>query len=121
MSEVPGSGSGSVDPEAKPAALDDRRKALGASLDGARRRNEPPPDQAGRGTAMGMAFKVATEFVAGLLVGGGIGWYLDEWLGTKPAFFLLFFALGAAAGMMNVFRQAYRMNREMQDAARKDD
>ncbi len=70
---------------------------------------------------MGMAFKVATEFVAGLLVGGGIGWYLDKWLGTKPAFFLLFFALGAAAGMMNVFRQAYRMNREMQDAEHKDD
>lgn len=62
-----------------------------------------------------MAFKVATEFLAGLLVGGGIGWYLDDWFGTRPVLFLLFFALGAAAGMLNVFRQAYRMNREMQD------
>jgi len=62
-----------------------------------------------------MAFKVATEFLAGLLVGGVIGWYLDQWFGTRPVLFLLFFALGAAAGMLNVFRNAYRMNREMQD------
>jgi len=67
-----------------------------------------------------MAFRVATEFVAGLLVGGAIGWFLDDWLGSAPVFFLLFLALGAAAAMTNVFRQAYRMNREMADAGKTD-
>ena len=115
MTGVPGTGPGSVDPAAKPADLDGRRKALGASLEGAKRRHGPPPDQSARASALGMAFKVATEFVAGLLVGGAIGWYLDQWLGTRPLLFLLFLALGAAAAMTNVFRQAYRMNRELAD------
>ncbi len=118
MSDAPGTGPGSVEPAARSADLDDRRKALGASLEGARRRHEPPPTEASaRGSALGTAFKIATEFVAGLAVGGGIGWYLDYWLGTRPFLFLLFLALGAAAGFMNVFRQAYRMNREAQAEA----
>lgn len=61
-----------------------------------------------------MAFRIATELLAGLILGGVIGWFLDDWLGTKPFLFLVFFALGAAAGMLNVFRYAYRMNRAAQ-------
>jgi len=61
-----------------------------------------------------MALKIATELVAGLLVGGGIGWFLDDWVGSRPLFFLLFLALGAAAGFINVFRSAHRMNAEAQ-------
>lgn len=120
MSDAPGTGPGSVDPAARPADLDRRRKAHGASLTNARQRHAPPADGAARATALGMAFRVGTEFVAGLLVGGVIGWFLDDWLGTAPLFFLLFLALGAAAAMMNVFRQAYRMNRAVAEAGKSD-
>ena len=37
-------------------------------------------------------------------MGVGIGWALDRWLGTKPWLMIAFFVLGAAAGMMNVYR-----------------
>ncbi|MEJ8571743.1 AtpZ/AtpI family protein [Microbaculum marinum] len=57
-----------------------------------------------------MALKVATEFVAGMVVGGAIGWFLDKWIGSSPLFFLVFLALGAAAGITSVYRTAYRMN-----------
>ena len=36
----------------------------------------------------------------------GIGLLLDKWLGTTPWLLLLFFLLGSAAGIMNVFRVA---------------
>ena len=48
--------------------------------------------------------RVATELVAGVIVGAFIGWVLDNWLGTSPLFLLVLFFLGAIAGMLNVWR-----------------
>lgn len=58
---------------------------------------------------MGMAFRLSTELVAGLVVGGVIGWLLDKWLGSEPWFLLIFFFLGTAAGILNVFRTAKQL------------
>ena len=55
------------------------------------------------GTAAIMG-RVATELVAGVVVGAFIGWALDQWLETSPLFLLLMFFLGAIAGMLNVWR-----------------
>src|SRR5437764_9325075 len=63
-------------------------------------------------SAFGFAFRIGVELLAALVVGGGIGWLLDHWLGTLPLFLLIFFFLGAGAGMLNVFRAAKEMNRE---------
>ena len=38
-----------------------------------------------------------------------IGWALDRWLGTAPFLMVVFLVLGAAAGIMNVFRAAKAM------------
>ena len=48
-------------------------------------------------------------------MGGAIGWGLDWWIGTKPIFFLVFLMIGIAAGIMNVFRSARRMNEAASD------
>lgn len=48
--------------------------------------------------------RIGAELVAALIIGVGFGLVLDSWLGTKPWFMLVFFVLGAAAGMFNVFR-----------------
>lgn len=48
--------------------------------------------------------RIGVELVAALLVGVGIGWLLDQWLGTTPWLMLVFFLLGSASGMFNVYR-----------------
>jgi ATP synthase protein I len=53
---------------------------------------------------MALAGRVTTELVAGVVVGTIIGWALDNWLGTTPTLMVVFFFLGSAAGMMNVWR-----------------
>mgnify|MGYP001449914076 FL=1 len=69
-------------------------------------------DEEKKGSFMGSAFKLGTELVAAVGVGTIIGFILDTWFGTKPWLIIIFFFLGAAAGMLNVIRTANRMQKE---------
>jgi ATP synthase protein I len=69
-------------------------------------------DSEKRGSFMGSAFKLGTELVAAVGVGTIIGFILDNWFGTKPWLIIIFFFLGASAGMLNVIRTANRMQKE---------
>ena len=62
-----------------------------------------------RGSYMGFAFKLGTDLVAAVAVGTIIGFILDSWFGTKPWLIIIFFFLGAIAGILNVIRTANRM------------
>ena len=59
---------------------------------------------ASQGSALGMGMRVGVELVSALAVAVAIGWFLDEWLGTRPFLLMLFFVLGGAAGVANVWR-----------------
>jgi ATP synthase protein I len=90
---------------------------LGQRLDEAQRKRAtgakaPPPTQ------LGIAGRFATELVAALLVGGGLGWGVDWLFGhfgyhTRPVFLIVMFMLGAAAGIRNVMRAAQELNAAM--------
>ena len=66
----------------------------------------------------GWAMKLSVELAAGLLVGGGIGWFLDYLMGTKPWMLILFFFLGGAAGMWTVYKSSME---QMKQSALDDD
>lgn len=84
-------------------------RALGNRLDAVERdraaRNAKPAP-----SAMGMAFRFATEIVVALVVGGGLGWLADHYLHTKPVFIIVLSLLGGAAGIRNVIMAANEMN-----------
>ena len=69
-------------------------------------------DNEKRGSFMGSAFKLGTELVSAVAVGTIIGFILDSWFDTKPWLIIIFFFLGAAAGMLNVIKAANRMQKE---------
>ncbi len=71
----------------------------------------PAAADKGKGEASGfsMAMRAGTEMVSALIVGVGIGLLLDNWLDTKPWFFVVFFFLGAGAGVLNVYRATSSM------------
>ena len=95
----------------------DRLTDLGKKLDEITTRQAagakaPAPSQSN------IAFRFTTELVAALIVGGGLGWGIDWLFGhfgyhTKPAFMIVFFGLGAAAGIRNVMRAANEINAEI--------
>ncbi len=101
---------GEMTPEQQDA-FKKRSEALGKRLGEARHRDAPEKGGASsdKGAAMGRAMRVSAELIGGIVVGGAIGWFLDKWLGLdKPWFFILFFLLGAAAGILNVVRMSMR-------------
>ena len=89
--------------------LDSRLQAARERDAQARGQREAGPKQTN--SAMGYALRVGVELVAGLVVGSLIGWTLDQWFGTTPAMLILFFFLGAGAGIRNVFRTAQEINK----------
>ena len=93
-----------------------RLDSLGEQLAEAKSRHAPAPgpEPQGQGAALGQALRLGIELVAGVAVGGFIGWWLDRFLGTAPLLMVAFLGLGAAAGIMNVVRTAKRMQAEAQ-------
>lgn len=57
---------------------------------------------------MGALSTVGLSFVLAIVIGAWSGKLLDNWLGTSPWLFFLFFFLGLAAGIINVYRTAGR-------------
>ena len=65
-----------------------------------------------KGVFLGNAFRLGTELVSAVVVGTIIGFILDSWFDTKPWLIIVFFFLGAAAGMLNVIKTAKQMQKE---------
>ncbi len=63
--------------------------------------------------SLGKALKISTELVAAVVVGTTIGYLLDGWFDTKPVLTICFFFMGVAAGILNVFRSAKKMNNKL--------
>ena len=63
--------------------------------------------------SLGKALKISTELVASVVVGSTIGFLLDNWFDTKPLLTICFFIMGVAAGILNVFRSAKKMQKKL--------
>lgn len=93
-------------PERRPT---DDLASIEARLAEAKRKAEPQPTPGQvAGSAFGQGTRLALELVSGVLVGAGLGYLLDRWLGTKPWAMILFFMLGLVAGFMNLLRAVNR-------------
>lgn len=68
-------------------------------------------------SAVGTASVIGLHMVSGILVGGVIGYFLDEWLGTGPWLKLVFFLFGVGAGFYNVYLDTMRLLKEQSAAS----
>lgn len=99
---------GNHDPEKarEDAALSGRLRELDKRLAANRvQSGRDAGDDSGRGQAgAAQAMRMAADFVAGVLVGGAVGWGVDRFFGTSPWGLAVFLLLGFAAGILNVLR-----------------
>ena len=99
------------------ADLAGRLDRLSRDLDAERlERAAAAPRERGDGAGYGQAVKLASEFVAGILVGAALGWGLDRLAGTSPWGLIGFLLLGFCAGVLNVVRASGRMTEEVKNS-----
>jgi ATP synthase protein I len=104
----PKGGSGAKDADGDKALAErlgalERRLRAAEGERAARRADEARMENSGP-SGLGQALRLSSEFMAGIIVGGGLGWAIDRWLGTSPWGMILLLMLGFAAGVMNVMR-----------------
>ncbi|NOZ32203.1 MAG: hypothetical protein GXP01_03825 [Alphaproteobacteria bacterium] len=61
-------------------------------------------------SGVGRAYRLATEFIAAIIVGAFLGWGIDSLLGTMPFGLITLLLIGFAAGVVNVVRAARDIN-----------
>jgi ATP synthase protein I len=103
-----GQNRGERDREGQPAEDDSFEARLRRARE--RRRADagsgPRPPGGTDASALARGFRLSSELVGAVLLGGAIGWLLDRWLGISPWGMIVFLLLGFAAGVLNVMRAA---------------
>lgn len=61
-------------------------------------------------SGLSRGFRLASEFVAAIIVGVGLGYLIDMFLPTSPWGMVVFVLLGFAAGVLNMTKAARQMN-----------
>jgi ATP synthase protein I len=100
-----------------------RVEEIDAKLKAARAANPKPTPQEAPSNVMsqrqtGVAYRVLIDMIAGLLVGGFLGYWIDRWLGWAPYSLVTGLVLGFVAGVNNAWRAIRAYSK---DAAGGDD
>lgn len=83
------------------AQIDRKRPAAESAL-------SAHPESGKGASSLGQALRLSSEFTAGVLAGGLLGWLFDRMLGTKPWGLIVLLLLGFVAGIYNVMRATGR-------------
>ena len=102
--------------------IDAQLKAVRATVE------KPRPEGANSAVGSGMsqrqtsvAYRVMVDMIAGLLVGGFLGYWLDRWLGWTPWSLVTGLVLGFVAGVNNAWRAIRDYSRDAAKAGGSDE
>ncbi|MDR2141952.1 MAG: AtpZ/AtpI family protein [Deltaproteobacteria bacterium] len=80
---------------------------------------EPPKDRIRQASVLATASSIGLALVIAIFLGAAGGWWLDNFLGTRPWCFVIGLLLGVVAGYRNVYVLAMRLEKS-QEKDKKD-
>ncbi len=95
----------------------ERLAALSDKISQTRQKRQPVASDRPNAAMLGLAWRLMVEMLAGIGVGGFVGWWMDKWFQTAPVFLLLLLLLGMAAGLLNSVRTVAEMRRKLDEQA----
>ena len=100
-----------------PAGTRQRVEEMEAKLKAARAANprpshNEPPSNVMSQRQTGVAYRILVDMIAGLLVGGFLGYWLDRWQGWAPYSLVIGLVVGFAAGVNNAWRAIRQYSKE---------
>lgn len=103
--------SGRRERDAEEAALNARLRNLGERISSLSPKAPDPDSGAAAGrrgnpSNLARALRLSSEFIAGIVLGGFLGWLVDQLTGWSPWGLIVFLMLGFAAGTLNAMRSA---------------
>lgn len=87
-------------------SLDDLRDKIAKS------RRDAEESKGSAGKYRGSSLSSGTELIAGVAAGAFLGYYLDQWLNTRPLMIILMIFLGAAGGVLNIYRSGMKTSED---------
>jgi ATP synthase protein I len=75
-----------------------------------------PPGEKSAWTALAELSSIGFAMVLATVIGLAGGYFLDQWLGTKPWLLLIGLGLGIAAGFVMFFRAVRKAGRELDES-----
>ena len=93
---------------AEDAELARRLRSLDRQLGAERDADQGPPGTTAGRSLPGMArgMRLATDFIAGIVLGAALGWGFDQLFHTSPWGLIVWVILGFIAGTLNMVRSA---------------
>ena len=88
---------------------DDLNERIGEAQAKLRARARPDGSQSAKG--LGLGFRMASDFVAAVIVGAALGWGVDEIFGVSPWGLVVCLILGFVTGVRNVVAAAMAAQR----------
>jgi ATP synthase protein I len=102
-----------------PEELEHKIKAARARYDHAHDHAADDGKTIPQNAAARRALRAGTDLVAAVIVGAGMGYGIDRWLGTLPFGMIVLTLLGFVAGFLNIYRaetgQAFKIGFRQDD------
>jgi ATP synthase protein I len=99
--------------EGDPRNLDQFDAKLKAARDRIEERGQGSKLGSYNDSLAGIGYRMSIELVVGICVGLGLGWLIDQQMGTRPWFMIGLMFLGLVAGIFNVVRLSKDVQRRM--------